>query len=173
MNVNQKKLDEEIARQLGILKTLSPEKGEYEKAVDGMVKLYKLRIEEEKNENDFKINANKLDVDKAKIEQDSKANDSKIACEADKLAFEADKHNWEATFAENQAAVAAEDKEKEAKERKFDRWLHFGLDTAGIVVPLIFYGVWMNRGLKFEKDGTFTSTTFKNLIHFFKPTKKQ
>ncbi len=128
---NQEKLDQEIARQLKILEELSPSDGEkYELAVDSLAKLYKLRIEEDKNER-------------------------------------------EASLADCQAAVDNEAKDKEAKDRKFDRWLHFGLDAAGIIVPIVFYNIWMNKGFRFEKDGTFTSTTFKNLFHLFKPTKKQ
>ena len=46
-----------------------------------------------------------------------------------------------------------------------------GIDIAGIVLPLAFYGVWMNRGLEFEKEGSFTSATFKGLLGKFKPTK--
>lgn len=131
MSENQEKLDLEIARQLEILEKLSPSDGEkYELAVDSLAKLYKLRIEEEKNER-------------------------------------------EADLADCQAEVDNEEKEKEAKDRKFDRWLHFGLDMASIVVPIVFYNIWMNKGFRFEKDGTFTSTTFKNLFHLFKPTKKQ
>ena len=39
-----------------------------------------------------------------------------------------------------------------------------GIDFAGITLPLIFYGIWMNRGLEFEKEGSFTSATFKGLF---------
>jgi len=39
----------------------------------------------------------------------------------------------------------------------------------GIVLPLRFYAKWMKMGFKFEETGTFTSSTFKNLIHFFRP----
>ena len=46
-----------------------------------------------------------------------------------------------------------------------------GIDIDGIVLPLAFYGVWMNRGLEFEKEGSFTSATFKGLFGKFKPTK--
>lgn len=46
-----------------------------------------------------------------------------------------------------------------------------GIDFAGLVLPLAFYGIWMNRGLEFEKEGSFTSATFKGLIGKFKPTK--
>ena len=46
-----------------------------------------------------------------------------------------------------------------------------GIDVAGIVLPLAFYGVWMNRGLEFEKEGSFTSATFKGILGKFKPSK--
>ena len=144
MNKNQEKLDQEIARELEILNELSPNSGEkYQLAVDSLAKLYKLRIEEEKNESEEAAEQEKVDLEQ-----------EKVALEMDKLKNELDEKN------------------EEAKDRKFDRWLHFGLDAAGIIVPIIFYNIWMNRGLRFEKDGTFTSTTFKNLFHLFKPTKK-
>lgn len=46
------------------------------------------------------------------------------------------------------------------------------VEVAGIVVPVVFYGVWMNRGFKFEETGTYTSKTFMGLTKFFKPFKK-
>lgn len=53
-----------------------------------------------------------------------------------------------------------------------DRYFKLGLDVAGLIVPIIFYGIWMRRGLKFEETGTFTSTTFRGLFNRFKPTQK-
>ena len=49
------------------------------------------------------------------------------------------------------------------------RYFRFGAEMAGIVLPLVFYGVWMNRGFKFEENGTFTSTTFRGLFSKFRP----
>ena len=54
---------------------------------------------------------------------------------------------------------------------KKDRWIKLAVDAAGIVLPLAFYGIWMGRGLQFEKDGSFTSATFRGLISRFRPTK--
>ena len=62
-------------------------------------------------------------------------------------------------------------KELENAGRAKDRSIRFGLDVAGLILPLIFYGVWMRRGFKFEEEGTFTSTTFRGLFNRFKPTK--
>ena len=57
------------------------------------------------------------------------------------------------------------------KDNKLLSGVKYGIDIAGIVLPLAFYGVWMNRGLEFEKEGSFTSATFKGLFGKFKPTK--
>lgn len=57
------------------------------------------------------------------------------------------------------------------KDNKLLTAVKYGIDIAGIVLPLAFYGVWMNRGLEFEKEGSFTSATFKGLLGKFKPTK--
>ena len=57
------------------------------------------------------------------------------------------------------------------KDNKLLTAVKYGIDIAGIVLPLAFYGVWMNKGLEFEKEGSFTSATFKGLFGKFKPTK--
>lgn len=57
-------------------------------------------------------------------------------------------------------------------ENTLDRYAKIGIAAAELVLPLIFYGVWMSRGLRFEETGTFTSQTFKNLFNRFKPTRK-
>jgi len=51
-----------------------------------------------------------------------------------------------------------------------DRYFKLVVEAAGIILPLIFYGIWLRRGFKFEETGTFTSTTFRNLFNRFKPT---
>ena len=57
------------------------------------------------------------------------------------------------------------------KHEKINLYLQRGIELAGVILPLIFYGAWMNKGLDFEKTGTFTSSTFKTLINKFKATK--
>ncbi len=46
------------------------------------------------------------------------------------------------------------------------------IDAGGIIVPAVIYSVWMKRGFEFEKEGTYTSTTFRGLFNKFKPTRK-
>lgn len=52
----------------------------------------------------------------------------------------------------------------------FDK-VKLGLEAASIVLPLMFYAVWMGRGFEFEKEGTYTSQTFRGMWNRFKPTK--
>jgi hypothetical protein len=124
----KKMLEEEI--KAGIEDLSSLESGSQEKtaAIDDLVKLYKLRIEETKNELEF---------------------DEKY-----------DGRVTEELF-----------KKKQFEEQVKDRYFKLGVEAAGILVPLIFYAVWMRKGFRFEETGTFTSTTFRGLFNRFKPTK--
>lgn len=49
-----------------------------------------------------------------------------------------------------------------------DKIIEYSFKAAELLVPIMFYGAWMRRGLEFEKNGSFTSTTFKNFINKFK-----
>lgn len=60
---------------------------------------------------------------------------------------------------------------KEAKQKNFMNKIRLGIDGASLVLPLLFYGIWMKRGFEFEKEGTFTSTTFRGLFNRFRPAK--
>ncbi len=57
------------------------------------------------------------------------------------------------------------------KSDKIIQWAKIGVAAAELALPLMFYGVWMNRGFKFEETGAFTSTTFRTLFSKFKPIK--
>lgn len=114
MNENIRKgLDDEIIRAIKDLSGLSPSTPEYEDVVDNIVKLYELKIDEDKSAIDSRKNF----------------------------------HD------------------------KIRQYIALGVETMGIVLPLIFYERWMRRGLEFEKEGTFTSTTFKGLMSKFRPVK--
>lgn len=75
--------------------------------------------------------------------------------------------------AKNDADRSREEKamKQQARENKIDRLVRTGVNVAELVLPLICYGVWMGKGFEFEKTGSFTSTTFKNLLNRFRPTK--
>lgn len=73
---------------------------------------------------------------------------------------------------EVKAETDAEDKQRRFNDQNLDRYLKLGVAAAELILPLMFYGCWMRRGLRFEETGTFTSTTFKNLLSRFRPTRK-
>ena len=60
-------------------------------------------------------------------------------------------------------------KEQQEKNQKWDRRIKYGLDAASIGLPLLFYGIWMRQGFRFEETGTYTSQTFRNLFGRFSP----
>ncbi|HQJ06958.1 MAG TPA: hypothetical protein PLI57_11345 [Spirochaetota bacterium] len=125
----RKLLEEEIKREIRDLSTLEPGSKEKSTAIEDLAKLYRLRIEETKNEWDFT--------------EKYESRDSDIQFKKDQL-----------------------------EEQVKDRYFRLGVEAAGIILPLIFYGIWMRKGFKFEETGTFTSTTFRSLFNRFKPTKK-
>lgn len=112
-NTIKRLLCDEIENEIKQLKNLDPGSEEYSKVVEGLAKLYELKLAE-----------------------DDKSNE----------------------------------KERTDKESK-SKFIQYGIDIAGIVLPLAFYGVWMKKGLKFEQTGTFTSSTFRGLLQKFKTTK--
>ena len=122
-------LEEEIKSGIRDLSSLPSGSEEKSSAIEDLVKLYKLRIEETKNEWDF--------------------NEKYDAHESDK-----------------------QFKKAQLEEQVKDRYFRLGVEAAGIILPLIFYGIWMRKGFKFEETGTFTSTTFRGLFNRFRPTKK-
>jgi len=63
-------------------------------------------------------------------------------------------------------------KKYQLEEQVKDRYFRLGIEMTSIILPLIFYGIWMRKGFKFEETGTFTSTTFRGLFNRFRPTKK-
>lgn len=89
-----------------------------------------------------------------------------------KLSIEETEQEW--GFNEKYEARESETqlKEEQLKEQVKDRYFKISIDIAGIVVPMVFYAIWMRRGLKFEETGTYTSTTFRGLFSRFRPTMK-
>ena len=147
-------LDEVIEAEIAYVGSLSPEDEKKSKAIQHLADLHKLRIDEIKA---------KTDADEKRLRR---AMDSK-------------QHRAELTLKERQAdgdeaARANEEqlKQHQLNDQVLDRYVKIGVATAELVLPLVFYGVWMRRGLKFEETGTFTSQTFKGLLNRFKPTRK-
>ena len=58
-------------------------------------------------------------------------------------------------------------RELQMKWERLDKKVRWGLEAAGIGLPLIFSFIWMGRGFKFEENGTYTSDTFRWLRQKF------
>lgn len=96
-----------------------------------------------------------------------------------KLRIEENKNLWEADEKydrrkmEEEAGLRDENiKRTQISEQIKDRYFKVGIAAAELMIPLVFYGIWMNKGFKFEETGAYTSTTFKGLFNRFRPTKK-
>ena len=96
-----------------------------------------------------------------------------------KLRIEENKSSWDADDKYNRRIMdeKSNDKDDEIKQKQLeeqvkDRYFKVGIAAAELMIPLMFYGIWMNRGFKSEETGTITSSTFKGLINRFRPTKK-
>ena len=143
---------------------------------------YNYKLESLKIENDKNDKENKNDIERSKISKDETFNNRKLDIE-DKSIENENKTNIkkiENDFVINNRKLDIEEisgneslklKSKElAQEIVRDtmndkvKLIDLGVQAAGIILPIIFYGSWVKKGLEFEKEGTFTSTTFKSLI---------
>lgn len=117
-----------------------------------------------KIENDEKFNNRKLDIEDKRIETENKTNIKKIdndfMINNRKLDIEEISGNESLKLKTKELAQEIVRDTMNDKVKLID----LGVQAAGIILPIIFYGSWIKKGLEFEKEGTFTSTTFKGLI---------
>lgn len=154
MNEELKELFEGVIKaQIQDLTLLEPGSKEKSEAIDDLVQLYKLKIDETKIQMDFEEKREQREMEEDHFEserslKESQAGDDSISQERDQRLREA-----------------------QLEEQRRDRYFRVGIEAAGIVVPIVFYAVWMKKGFKFEETGTFTSQTFRGLFNRFRPTK--
>lgn len=129
-------LSGEISREIQALSGLNAGSKEKSTAIDDLTKLYKLRIEESKNDWEYDEKYNRR-----VMEEEAGTRDEEM-------------------------------KRTQLSEQIKDRYFRLGIAAAELMIPLMFYGIWMKKGFKFEETGTYTSTTFRGLFNRFRPTKK-
>ena len=147
-------LDEEIANEFQALSGLKTGSQEQTVAIDNLATLYRLRIEESKNE---------LDAEDKR---------SRRTLESEASIRE---HEIKQSQLDEQIKADVQDeqfKSCQLNEQMKDRYFKVGIAAAELLIPLMFYGIWMRKGFKFEETGTYTSTTFRGLFNRFRPTKK-
>lgn len=66
---------------------------------------------------------------------------------------------------------AERDSDTRYKQDRRIQYVRIAVEIGGIVLPLVFYAIWMRKGFEFEEKGTITSSFFRNLINRIKPTK--
>ena len=140
-------LDEQIKAELGGLSGLAVGSKEYTEAIEGLAKLYRLRI----------------DDSKAAMEYNKEIDDEN---------FRRDQMEQEKTQHQEQVEREEQSRKEQLAEQKKDRYIKIGIAAAELMVPLVFFAKIYQMGYDLEKDGTFTVQTLKNLIRFVKPTKR-
>ena len=146
-------LDEEIIAQIESLKTLDDGSKEKQLAIDDLNTLYRLKIDETRMGLEF-------EEKKERREMENTLQSDELIIKEKQLAAENDARSCEEQF-----------KAEQVKEQVKDRYFKAGIAAAEIIIPIVFYSVWLKKGFKFEEKGIFTSTTFRSLWSKFKPRK--
>ena len=147
-------LNEEIAAEIQAISSLDSGSEEKSKAIEDLAKLYRLRIEETKSE----------------LDAEDKRSRRTLESEANVRENEIKKSQLDEQI---KADVQDEQyKRSQPDEQVKDRYFKLGIAAAELLIPIMFYGIWMRKGFKFEETGTYTSTTFRGLFNRFRPTKK-
>ena len=147
-------LNEEIAAEIQAISSLNSGSEEKSKAIEYLAKLYRLIIEETKSE----------------LDAEDKRSRRTLESEANVRENEIKKSQLDEQI---KADVQDEQyKRSQLDEQVKDRYFKLGIAAAELLIPLMFYGIWMRKGFKFEETGTYTSTTFRGLFNRFRPTKK-
>ena len=140
-------LDEQIKAELGGLSGLAVGSKEHTEAIEGLAKLYRLRIDDSKAAMEYNKEIDDDDFRKKQMEQEEK-------------------------FHNEQAERDEQSRKEQLAEQKKDRYIRIGIAAAELMVPLVFFAKIYQMGYDLEKDGSFTVETLKNLVRFVKPTKR-
>ena len=147
-------LNEEIAAEIQAISSLDSGSEEKSKAIEDLAKLYRLRIEETKSELDAEDKRSRRTLESEASVRENEIKKSQL---------------------DEQIKADVQDeqyKRSQLDEQVKDRYFRLGTAAAELLIPLMFYGIWMRKGFKFEETGTYTSTTFRGLFNRFRPTKK-
>lgn len=148
-----KLMDEEIVGQIKGLKSLQAGSQEQTAAIKNLTALYEARINQEKVQVDADDKREKREMEREQHRADEALKKSQAADEA---------------AARNRDIQL---KEAQMEDQKIDRLVRTGIAMVEIGLPLVCYGHWFRKGLKFEETGSITSSMMRNLINKFK-TKK-
>lgn len=163
-------LDGVIEKEITELNTLA-DRDEKSQAIKDLVQLHKLRIEEIKAQAE-------VDEKRERRAMDNEKNTADLAFKEKQLTMQNEQNAQELVLKEREIEDKDVDRAREdataqqqVRDNKIDRRVRTCVAVAELILPLVFYGIWMGQGFRFEESGSFTSTTFKNLLNRFRPTK--
>ena len=146
MNVEIKEqLCEEIKNQIENLSSLEPGSDEHTKATENLAKLYRLKIDDDKNEIDDNEKFNRRTMDNEQRVIDAELKEKQIDTDIE--------------IRERELEL----KEEQLREQSWDRWINVGLQVGLTVIGIVAYDIWNRRGLRFEETGSITSPQTRNL----------
>ena len=154
-------LNELIANEIESISGLEAGSKEKTTAVENLATLYRLRIEENKS------------IWDADEKSDHRMMEERISTQENEIKKQQIEEQINRRIMEEQAGQQDVNiRRQQVKEQVYDRYFKAGIAVAELLIPLMFYGIWMRKGFKFEETGTYTSTTFRGLFNRFRPTKK-
>lgn len=162
-------LDEVIVREIQNLETLSSD--EKSDAIKDLVALHKLRVEEVKLQTEADEKSERRDMDMKKHQAECDLKEKQLQQQTTQQERELNLKTREADGRDIDREHSQANLNRQHRNEVVDRYVRIGIAAAELTLPLVFYGIWMKRGFKFEESGVYSSTTFKNLFNRFKPTK--
>lgn len=145
-------LDAEIRRELEALGNLEPGTAEHSNAIATVDRLYKLRIDELKIEEESLKNYSKLEADKGQNERDAAIKEKELDLKERQI-------DNECTFRDSDEQSKKEQSRWENVRFLVGTGVQVGLAVGGWIA----YSVWYHKGLKFEETGTIGNGMVKNL----------
>lgn len=124
-----------------------------QKAINNLVVLYKLKIEEEKIYAEHKEHCDKCDLEKIQQENDIEIKNKDIELKTRQIEVESCDRLQELEL-----------RKAQLDEQKLDRWVNLGMQVGLSILSIVAYDIWNRRGLKFEETGTITSPMTRNLL---------
>lgn len=177
-NIIIEKLEKEVEFLIDELDKLTPDADEYNDMLTKLGNLTKiLNAERDTVINELKVDneTKKLSIEKSLKEEameiDRVKTDNEYNIKSKQLELDQVTSEEQRLIDKERLDIDSSIKNDQLNLDKVGSILKVGVEVASIVAPLVFYGVWMNKGFKFEEEGTITSSTFKGLIGKFRPTK--
>lgn len=124
-----------------------------QKAINNLVVLYKLKIEEEKIDAEYNEHCDKCDLEKTQQENDIEIKNKDIELKTRQIEVESCNRLQELEL-----------RKAQLDEQKLDRWVNLGMQVGLAMLSIVAYDIWNRRGLKFEETGTITSPMTRNLL---------